>query len=144
VVYLVPNVAAATYTVSVGMKKNTSRGTFQLAASRADQNTYTNIGSPVDEYENTSGDYTEVTVGTWTPGTTNNKLFRFTVTGKNASADQFWLSVDYIRLTQGAAPLAQPQAAQPAATPPAPVTPPKATQVFAVPTQAKKNAGPTK
>ncbi len=116
VVYLIPNVQAATYTVSVGMKKNGSRGTFQLSGSRADQNTYTNIGSPIDEYENTTGDYTEVTVGTWTPGTTNDKLFKFSVTGKNASSDQYWISVDYIRLTQGAAPVAQSQAT-PAAQP---------------------------
>ncbi len=100
VVYLVPNISAGTYTVAVGMKKNTSRGTFQLAASRADQNTYSNIGSPIDEYENTSGDYVEVLVGTWSPGTTNDKLFRFTATGKNGSSDQFWISVDYIRLTK--------------------------------------------
>ncbi len=100
VTYLVPGVSSGTYTVAVGMKKNTSRGTFQLAASRADQNTWSNIGSPIDEYENTSGDYAEVVIGTWSPGTTNDKLFRFTITGKNASSDQFWLSVDYIRLTK--------------------------------------------
>jgi len=100
VVYLVPNISSGTYTVSVGMKKNTSRGQFQLAASRADQNTYTNIGSVIDEYSNSSGDYVEVTAGSWTPGTTNDKLFRFSVTGKNAGSDQFWLSVDYIHLTK--------------------------------------------
>ena len=100
VVYLVPNISSGTYTVSVGMKKNTSRGQFQLAASRADQNTYTNIGGVIDEYENTTGDYVEVTAGSWTPGTTNDKLFRFSVTGKNAGSDQYWLSIDYIHLTK--------------------------------------------
>ena len=100
VVYLLPNIAAGTYSVSVGMKKYGSRGQFQLSGSRADQNTYTNIGAVIDEYGNSSGDYVEITVGNWTPGTTNDKLFKFSVTGKNASSDQYWISVDYIHLTK--------------------------------------------
>ncbi len=99
VTYLVPNVPAGTYNVYVGMKKFTSRGQFQLSASRADQNTYTNIGGVIDEYTaGATGSYVSVNVGTWTPGTTNDKLFKFSVTGKNASSDQFWISVDYIWL----------------------------------------------
>ena len=99
VTYLVPNVSAGTYTVYVGMKKLKSRGQFQLSASRADQNTYSNIGPVIDEYSaNATGDYVAVNVGTWSPGTTNNKLFKFSVTGKNASSDQFWISVDYLWL----------------------------------------------
>jgi hypothetical protein len=100
VTYLVPNISAGTYTVSVGMKKNTTRGQFQLSASRADLNTWTNIGSVVDEYSNSSGDFVEVTVGTWSPASTNDKLFKFSVTGKNAASSQYWLSVDYLRLTK--------------------------------------------
>ncbi len=100
VIYKVPNIAACTYKVSVGMKKFPSRGQFQLSASRADQNTYTNIGGVIDEYSSASGgSFSEVTIGNWTPGTTNDKLFKFAVTGKNASSDQYWLSVDYIKLT---------------------------------------------
>ncbi len=105
VVYLVPNVAAGTYTVSVGMKQWTNRATIQLSGSRADQNTYTNIGSSIDEYNaNGSGIWTEVTVGTWVPGTTNDKLFKFAVTGKNANSAGYDTSIDYIRLTAAGSP----------------------------------------
>ncbi len=108
--YLLPNVQAGTYTVSVGMKKYTQRGIFQLSGSRADQITYSNIGSPVDEYSAGNGGngvYSEMTVGTWAPGSSNNKLFNFAVTGKNASSTAYYLSVDYIRLTaQGTPPKA--------------------------------------
>ncbi len=97
ITYLLPNVASGTYTVKVGMKKWTPRGIFQLSASRADQNTWTNIGSTVDEY-NATASYTNVSVGTWTPSTTNDKLFKFQVTGKNASSTSYQLSVDYIQL----------------------------------------------
>ncbi len=103
VTFLVPNVAAGTYEVSVGMKRANSRGQFQLSASRADQNTYTNIGPVVDEYvtdgTNAEADFMAVNVGQWSPGTTNDKLFKLTVTGKNSASSQYWLSIDYIVLT---------------------------------------------
>jgi hypothetical protein len=100
VTYLVPNVSAGTYTVSVGVKESNLRGIFQLSGSRADQIYYTNIGSPIDEYNSGSGVFTEITVGTWSPTSTNDKLFNFAVTGKNASSSGDYLSVDYIRLTR--------------------------------------------
>jgi hypothetical protein len=100
VTYLVPNIASGTYTVSVGMKKNNTRGQFQLSGSRADQSTWTNIGSTVDEYSSDSGDYVEINVGTWAPGTTNDKLFKFSVVGENSSSTQYWIDIDYIRLTK--------------------------------------------
>jgi hypothetical protein len=101
VTYLLPNIQAGTYTITVGMKKWTSRGSFQLSGSRADVSTWSNIGSIVDEYDpNGGGVWTEVNVGTWSPGSSNDKLFKFTVTGKNANSSAFYLSVDYIRLTK--------------------------------------------
>lgn len=101
VTYLLPNIQAGTYTITVGMKKWTARGKFQLSGSRADASTWSNIGGVADEYDpNTNGVWTEVNVGTWSPGTTNDKLFKFTVTDKNASSSNYYLSVDYIRLTK--------------------------------------------
>ncbi len=101
ITYLMPNVAAGTYSVAIGMKKYPSRGQFQLSASRADQSTWSNIGGVIDEYSsNTGGDYVQVNAGTWTPSSTNDKLFKLSVTGKNSAADQYWLSIDYIRLTK--------------------------------------------
>lgn len=97
VVYLTPSIAAGTYTVSVGVKQLNTRGQFQVSASRADQNTYNNIGGTLDMY-NSGSVYTEMTVGTWTPSSTNAKLFKFSVTGKNASSSGYSLDFDYIRL----------------------------------------------
>ena len=57
----------------------------------------TNVGSPVDEYS--SGEvFKEVDLGNWTPGTTSDKAFKFTVTGKNASSAGYGLAFDGSRL----------------------------------------------
>ncbi len=99
VTYLVPNVAAGAYDVRVGIKKNVNRGIWQLSIGRADNfvGTQTAVGSPVDEYA--SGEvFTEVDLGSWTPGTTSDKWFQFKVTGENASASAFAISFDYIKL----------------------------------------------
>jgi hypothetical protein len=102
ITFVVPNVAAHSYDVTVGIKKNTTRGIFQLSASRADGGTASNIGPQVDEYAAAPA-YTSVDLGTWTPGSTSDKAFTFTVTGKNASSTggtyNYSLAVDYIQLT---------------------------------------------
>ena len=86
VTYTLPALPAGTYGVYVGIKKINTRGQFQLAVSRADTISFSNLGSVVDEYDpNINGVFTEVSLGTWSPTSTNDKLFRFTVTGKNAA-----------------------------------------------------------
>ncbi len=103
VTYLLPNIAAGTYDVRVGIKKNTSRGKFQLQVGRADNfsGTASNVGPVIDEYASTTV-YTEVDLGNWSPSTTNDKWFRFNVTGKNAAstgtAYNYSLAFDYITL----------------------------------------------
>ena len=98
VTYDLPNIAAGTYDVRVGMKKLNTRGIWQLAISRMDsQNSPTNLGSPVDQYASVET-FTEVDLGNWSPGTTSDKAFKFTVTGKNASSTGYTLCFDYIRL----------------------------------------------
>ena len=99
VTYAVPNITSGTYNVKVGMKKLNTRGIFQLAASRLDQQGFSNIGPTVDEYS-ASTSYSEVDLGSWSPGTTSDKAFRFTVTGKNASSSGYSISFDYIKLTK--------------------------------------------
>ncbi len=98
VTYDVPNVAAGTYDVRVGIKKWNNKGIWQLGISRMDQQgSPQNVGSPVDEY--TSGEtFTEVDLGNWTPASTSDKAFRFIVTGKNASSSGYGLAFDYIKL----------------------------------------------
>ncbi len=102
--YLLPNIAAGSYNVKVGIKKYSARGQFQLKAGRADNydGTASNVGGVVDEYA--SGIvYTEVDLGTWIPGSTSDKWFRFNVVGKNASSGgtsfNYSLALDYITLT---------------------------------------------
>ncbi len=102
ITYLVPNVAAGNYDVKVGIKKNTTRGIFQLSAARADGTSGgSNIGGTVDEYTSTAT-YSVVDLGAWAPATTSDKAFTFTVTGKNAAStgtDAYAIAVDYIQLT---------------------------------------------
>jgi hypothetical protein len=103
VTYLVPSVAAGTYDVRVGMKKNNSRGQFQLQVGRADNfsGTASNVGPVVDEYA-AAAVYTEVDLGNWSPSTTTDKWFRFNVTGKNSASSgtsfNYSLAFDYILL----------------------------------------------
>ncbi len=100
VIYTLPNVPAATYNVKVAVKKIDTRGTWQLAASRADTQTgYSNIGGTVDEYA-TAATFTEVDLGNWSPATTSDKTFKFTITGKNASSSNYSMAFDYIKLTK--------------------------------------------
>jgi hypothetical protein len=60
------------------------------------------VGPVVDEYSATVL-YTEADLGTWSPGTTSDKWFRFNVVGKNAasggSSYNYALAFDYITLT---------------------------------------------
>ncbi len=99
VTFTVPNILAGVYNVKIGMKDWNNKGTFQLAISRYDQqSTPTNVGSPVDEYT-ANETYTEVNLGSWAPGSTSDKAFRFTVTGKNASSTGYGIAIDYITLT---------------------------------------------
>jgi hypothetical protein len=94
----VPNIAIATYDVRVGMKTWNNKGQWQLAISRMDQQgSPTNLGSPVDMYS-ANQVFTEVDLGTWTPGTASDKAFRFMVVGKNASSTGYGIDIDYIRL----------------------------------------------
>ena len=98
VTFSVPNIAAATYDVRVGVKNWSNRGQWQLAISRLDQQgSPTNVGPVIDEY-NANEVFTEVDLGTWSPATTSDKAFRFTVAGKNASSTAYGLAFDYIHL----------------------------------------------
>ncbi len=97
--YTVPNVTAGSYDVRVGVKKFNSRGIVQLSVGRADNyaGTASNVGSPQDLYSSAEA-YPELDLGVWSPGSTSDKQFRFTVTGKNAASSGYSLSIDYIKL----------------------------------------------
>ncbi len=94
----VPGISAVTYDVRVGIKSWNNKGIWQLAISRLDsQGSATNLGSPIDEYTANEG-FTQVDLGNWTPGTTSDKAFKFTVIGKNAASSGYGLAFDYIML----------------------------------------------
>ncbi len=99
VAYVVPNVAAGSYDVRVRVKKFNTRGIVQLSVGRVDtyDTTHSNVGAAQDMYSSTAT-YPEIDLGTWTPGTTSDKEFRFIVTGKNAASSGYTISIDYIKL----------------------------------------------
>ncbi len=43
-------------------------------------------------------EYDELDLGSWTPATTSDKWFWFTVTGKNGSSTGYTVAIDYILL----------------------------------------------
>jgi hypothetical protein len=85
--YTVTSVPAGTYQVQMEWKGNTSRGTFQLAVDG------TNLGSTLDQYSATQV-YPTTPFGTVTFTTTGSHDIRLTVTGKNASSSNYYLSSD--------------------------------------------------
>jgi Domain of unknown function (DUF5010)/DUF5010 C-terminal domain len=95
---VVPNVAAGTYDVILGVKNYVSRGIWQLSACPAGNPPGSNIGSPYDQYA-ANPTYTQVDLGNWSPGSTSNKWFTFTITGKNSSSTGYSALIDYIILT---------------------------------------------
>ncbi len=95
--FLVPAVGAKKYDIRVGVKKFNSRGICQLAIGQAGNPSPVNVGTPKDLYSS-SGQYTEIDFGTWTPATTGDKWFWFTITGKNASSSGYSECFDYIVL----------------------------------------------
>ncbi len=94
----VPNLAAATYNVCLGVKGWNNKGMFQLAVSRLDsQGNPANVGPVVDEFA--AGEvFPEVELGSWTPASTSDKAFRFLITGKEAGSGGYGIGLDYIRL----------------------------------------------
>ncbi len=89
--YTVTNVPAGTYQVQMKWKGNTSRGTMQLAVDG------TNLGSTLDQYSAAQA-YPTTTFGTVTFPSTGSHDIRLTVTAKNASSSNYYLSADKFTL----------------------------------------------
>jgi hypothetical protein len=100
VTFDVPNVAAGTYDVRIGTKSWNNKGKWQLAISRLDGvGSTSNVGPAVDEYSaGVNPIYSYVDLGNWAPGSSNDKAFRFTVTGKNTASSGYGIAIDYIEL----------------------------------------------
>jgi predicted alpha-1,2-mannosidase len=98
ITFTVPNIAAGKYDVTVGVKKDTTRSIWQLSVSSAGQSSGTNVGAPQDEYA-ASPVFTGYDLGTWTPVSTSDKWFTFTITGKDANSKGYSMAIDSITLT---------------------------------------------
>jgi len=96
---ITPSVPAGTYQVSVIYKSGDTRGTYQLATAATLGGTYTNVGSPQDQYAASQVYQVEQVVGNVTFSTTGTKAIRFTVTGKNAASSGYGLAIDAVKLT---------------------------------------------
>ncbi len=97
VTYLAPAIAAHAYDLRIGVKKSAARGIFQFAAASASVGTFSNVGTTQDLYSATDT-WTEIDLGTWTPASSSDKLFRFTITGKNSASSGYAVCVDYVKL----------------------------------------------
>jgi hypothetical protein len=94
--FRLPNITPGAYNVTVGYKRQTSRGIAQVLVG-PEGGSIGNLGSPIDMYGSSA--FVSASVGTWTIGSTGNKTVRFSVTGKNASSSGYVMAIDYIRLT---------------------------------------------
>jgi hypothetical protein len=97
VTYKVPGLAAGNYDLQIGVKNFTGRGIWQCAVATFGSTSYTNHGSPYDEY-NANEVFTFVDLGVFTLGSSGDKSFRFTITGKSATSTSYGESFDYIKL----------------------------------------------
>ncbi|UKS26983.1 hypothetical protein LOZ80_36910 [Paenibacillus sp. HWE-109] len=91
VTYAVYASQPGTYNVKVRLKRDSGSGTFQLSIDGV------NLGVPVDVY-NLVPSYQEYDMGQITFATAGNKIFRFTVAGKNLISTGYKLMPDYMKL----------------------------------------------
>lgn len=97
-----PLVAAGSYRIRVGVRRDVRSGVFQTALAPAGSDAFSNLGEPKDNYEagqvNTGPVYDEIDIGTYQAASTGPSEIRFTVTGKNADSAGYGLVLDYVKL----------------------------------------------
>jgi endo-1,4-beta-xylanase len=86
------------WNVKLGGLKLVSGGRFQLAVAPPGSTTFTNVGAVQDTYASTTA-AAVFDLGSVTFNSAADWQFRCTVTGKNGSATDFDLTLDYLRLT---------------------------------------------
>jgi hypothetical protein len=90
--FTTPGIPAGTYQVQLRYKTNTSRGQHTVVIDG------TLVGGTIDQYAKTST-YVTATLGNVTLSTSGTHTIVMNVTGKNASATQFYLTADVFTLT---------------------------------------------
>ncbi len=109
ITFTTPSIVAGTYQVQMRYKANTTRGQHTVKIDGVQ------VGGTVDQYA-TPAAYTSVTLGNAVLATSGAHSIVLTVTGKNASATQFYLTADSFTFTpvnvqqQAAAPSFSPSA----------------------------------
>ena len=93
----IPNVKAGDYELTVRVKKWASRGIMQMAIAENSAGPFTDIGTPFDLY-NASELYADLETLPVSFSSDGSKYFRCTVTGKNASASNYWILLDGLSL----------------------------------------------
>lgn len=91
--FVIPELTAGQYDVSLRYRAYTKRGTTQ-----AETGTSTLIGTPLDMFSTNTG-YVVANLGSVTYAPGGDESFRLEVTGKNASATEYHLSIDWIQFT---------------------------------------------
>jgi len=84
---------AGIYDVKVSYKQYQPRGIMQATINS------TNLGSPIDEYIASGDAYAVTDLGAMNFASAGNYLFKFTVTGRDASSTGYSISFDDITLT---------------------------------------------
>lgn len=100
---VIPEVASGNYDLTVRVKKWTSRGIIQMAVAENPAGPFTDIGSEYDLYNSTEL-YTDLGALPVSFSSDGPKYLRFTVTGRNASASNYWILLDYIHLKSNYSP----------------------------------------
>ncbi|KAJ9458232.1 hypothetical protein DIPPA_06774 [Diplonema papillatum] len=97
--FVLPNVQAGDYEIIIRVKKWTSRGIMQLAVAETPTGLFTDLGDEQDLYS-TSGGYSDLEAIPVKFVSDGPKYLRFTATGKNPSASNYWILFDTILISK--------------------------------------------
>jgi hypothetical protein len=95
--FRVPKIAAGGYSVRIGVHKVPSGGIIQTVVAAAYKGYDDDLGPPLDQYSAT-GEDAELIAGNWSPTTTNDKVIKLTVVGKNPRSQGMAMCIDYIKM----------------------------------------------
>jgi hypothetical protein len=95
--FRVPKIAAGGYSVRIGVHKMPSGGIIQTVVAAAYRGVDDDLGPPLDQYS-TTGEDAELIAGNWSPTTTNDKVIKLTIVGKNPRSQGMAMCIDYIKM----------------------------------------------
>ena len=99
VTYRVPVPEAGRYAITARVRSGGDAGTWLLEIGDAAGGPYATVGVGQDGYASAEG-WQTIVLGTVDVVAAAQKLFRFTVTGKNAASNGYNLGLDYLMVTK--------------------------------------------